>query len=181
MSTSFSSLVKSLLVCVFRVKTAYYKTRNNQIRPELTRNQSRIKQNLSAAVHFLFRIMGPPAVAGRVLWNRVCPSCLFRLSGSFLGIVLLFFSESWDGNRNFKLEKLNKNGPKTGFFEFIEQFSHEFFLNLFYNENLFYLLCSCTNPIFGKIFVSDIRAKMISATQIAGIFNQQYLQNKSFK
>ena len=26
-------------------------------------------------------------------------------------------------------------------------------LNLVYNENLFYLLCFCTNPIFGKILV----------------------------
>ena len=49
-----------------------------------------------------------------------------------------------------------------------------------YNENL-YLLCSCTNPIFGKIFVTEIWAKMISANQIAGFFNQPYLHNKSMK
>ena len=49
--------IKHLLVCLFIIKTAYFKTWNNQIRPDSTRNQSRIKQNLSVAVHFLFRII----------------------------------------------------------------------------------------------------------------------------
>ena len=40
------------------------------------------------------------------------------------------------------------------------------------------MLCSCTNPIFGEIFVPEIWAKMFSANQIAGFFNQPYLQNK---
>ena len=43
------------------------------------------------------------------------------------------------------------------------------------------MLCSCTNPIFGKVFVPEIWAKMFSANQIAGFFNQPYLQNKSMK
>ena len=34
-----------------------------------------------------------------------------------------------------KLGKWNKNGPKTGFFEFTEKFSHKFLLDLFSNEN----------------------------------------------
>ena len=50
-----------------------------------------------------------------------------------------------------------------------------------FNENLYYLLCSCTNPIYGKIFVPEIWAKMFLANQIAGFFNQPYLQNKSMK
>ena len=49
-----------------------------------------------------------------------------------------------------KLGKWTKNRPKTRFFEFIKNFGDWFRLNLFYNENLYYLLCSCTNPIFGK-------------------------------
>ena len=53
-------------------------------------------------------------------------------------------------------------------------------MNLFCNENLYYLLCSCTNPIFGKLFVPEIWDKMFSANQIAGFFNQPYFQNKSF-
>ena len=36
-------------------------------------------------------------------------------------------------------------------------------------------------PIFGKIFVPEIWAKMFSASQIAGFFNEPYLQNKSMK
>ena len=79
------------------------------------------------------------------------------------------------------LEKWTKNKPKTGFFEFIDQFCHWFLLNLFCDENLCYLLCSCTSSIFGKILVSEIWAKMFSANQIAGFFNQPYLQNKSMK
>ena len=56
-----------------------------------------------------------------------------------------------------------------------------FLLNLFFNENLYYLLCSYTNPIFGKFFVPEIWAKMSSANQIAGFFNEPYLHNKSVK
>ena len=52
-------------------------------------------------------------------------------------------------------------------------------MNLIYNENLYYLLCFCTNPILGKIFVFEIWAKMFSVSQIAGFFNRPYLQNKS--
>ena len=117
----------------------------------------------------------------------VLPSVL--LFGGFLGSVLLVFSEFWhgatnppevvrdragfSGNNFFKpqnLGKWTKNGLKTGFSEFIERFGHQFLLNLFYNENLHYLLCSCTNPIFGKIFVPEIWTKMFSANQIAGFF-----------
>ena len=73
--------------------------------------------------------------------------------------------------------------PKIGkwFFQFIGKFGNKFFLNLIYNKNLYYLLCSCTNPIFGKVFVPKIWAKMFSANQIAGFFNQLYFQNKSLK
>ena len=41
------------------------------------------------------------------------------------------------------------------------------------------LLCSCTNPVFGKIFVPGVWAKMFSANQIAQFLNQPFLQNKS--
>ena len=77
--------------------------------------------------------------------------------------------------------KLAKNGPKTGLFEFIGKFCYWTLLNLFYNKNLYYLLCSCTNPIFGKILVPEIWAKMFSANQVAGFFNQPYLQKKLMK
>ena len=110
----------------------------------------------------------------------------------FLGMVSLVFSKFWHGARNpsevvrgnagffqkKKKGKSTKNGPKTGFFEFKENFCHLFLLNLFYNENLYYLLCFCTNPIFGKILVSEIWPKVFSASQIEGFFNQPYLRNK---
>ena len=82
----------------------------------------------------------------------------------------------------FILPKNQEKGPKqASFYQLIGKFGHQFLLNLIYNENLYYLLCSCTNPIFGKIFVPEIWAKMFSANQIAGFFNQPYLQNKSMK
>ena len=43
------------------------------------------------------------------------------------------------------------------------------------------MLCSCINPIFEKIFVPEIWAKMFAANQITGFFNQPYLQNESIK
>ena len=80
-----------------------------------------------------------------------------------------------------KLGERAQNGPKTGFFQFIGKFGHYFLLNLIVNGNLCYLLCSSTNPIFGKIFVPETWTKMFSANQIAIFFNQPYLQNKSMK
>ena len=76
------------------------------------------------------------------------------------------------------LDFLEKIGPKIGFFEFMEEFGHSLLLNLFYNENLYYLLRSYTSPIFplGKIWV-----KVPSANKIGGFLNQLYLQSESMK
>ena len=65
---------------------------------------------------------------------------------------------------------MTKNGPKTGFLSLLKK--------LVIN---FYWICSSTDPIFGKSFVPEIWAKILSASQIAGFFNQPYLQNKSVK
>ena len=43
------------------------------------------------------------------------------------------------------------------------------------------MLCSCTNPIFGKTLVPEIWAKRFSANQIARFFNQPYLKSKLMK
>ena len=89
-----------------------------------------------------------------------------------------------------KIKKLGQNWIKKAFIEFTEKFDHKFLLNLFYDENLYYVLCSYTyivlysrtNPIFGKkIFFPEIWSKISSANQIARFFNQPYLQNKSVK
>ena len=45
-------------------------------------------------------------------------------------------------------------GQKHAFLEFIEKIGHEFLLSLYY------LVCSCTNPILEKILVSEIWAKV---------------------
>ena len=37
------------------------------------------------------------------------------------------------------------------------------------------MLCSYTNLIFGKMFVSEIWAKMFSVNQIAGFFNKGFI------
>ena len=71
--------------------------------------------------------------------------------------------------------------PKIGFYEFSGNFGRQYLLILFYNKNLCYLLCSSTDPIFEKMFVSEIWAEMFLANQIARFFNQPYLHNKSVK
>ena len=80
-----------------------------------------------------------------------------------------------------KISKLDQKWAKRGFCEFIKKFGHQFLLNWFYNENLYYLLSSCTNLIFVKIFVPQIQAKMFSANQIAGFFNRPNLLSKPMK
>ena len=44
-----------------------------------------------------------------------------------------------------------------------------------YNDILYYLLYSCTDPIFGRNLISEILAKMLSANQIARFSNQLYM------
>ena len=80
-----------------------------------------------------------------------------------------FYGGGGGGGGENVAPKIGKTNQKCA------KFGHYFLLNLFYNEILYYLLCSCTNPIFEKIFVSEILAKMLSANQIAGFFNQRYL------
>ena len=63
--------------------------------------------------------------------------------------------------------KLAKN---RGFFNLKKNFVINFHWILFYNENLYYLLCSCTNPIFGKNLVPEIYANILSANLIAKSF-----------
>ena len=54
-------------------------------------------------------------------------------------------------------------------------------MNFFYNENLYHLLHSFKNRIFGKNIVPEIQAKMLSANQIAEYVNQLFLPNKLIK
>ena len=64
-------------------------------------------------------------------------------------------------------KKTNKNVLHKFFFLYIK------LINVLYDkcDKLHYFLYSCTNAIFGKIFVSEIWAKMFSPNQILGPFN----------
>ena len=83
----------------------------------------------------------------------------------------------FSGEKKFCLKKC-ENAPKMGQKWVLFKFIEKFLLNFYYNENLYCLLYSCTNLIFGKFFFWDI-GKMFSANQLAGFFNQSYLQNIS--
>ena len=106
----------------------------------------------------------------------ICPPVLpsFSLSGRFLGIVSLIFSKFWYGARTpcevvcdrarfsrkiFFAPKIDKMGQKQGFFNLLECLVINFLLNLTYNENLYYLLCSCTNTMLQKTFFQRYRPK----------------------
>ena len=96
---------------------------------------------------------------------RLCPSILLSVvSGYFLGIVSLVFPKFWQVARKlyevlcdrgrfygkYLLPKNWESGPKMGqsrvFHEFIEKSGPLIFTELFYNENMYYLLCFCANP-----------------------------------
>ena len=137
--------------------------------------------------------IGPPGVPEKVEQDRVAyPSfCLFWC---FLEIGSLVFSKFWHGAITYKrlcvieanyLEKLfppkiGKNGSMS-FLNLFKKIGIKFLLNLFYNKNLYQLLCSCIYPIFGKNLVPEIRIKMLFANQIAVFLNELYLQNNLMK
>ena len=119
------------------------------------------------------------------------PSLL--LSGSFLGIGLLVFSQHGVRGlcvlrdragfllKKFFVPKNGENRPKVRFFGFIGKFSHLFLLSLVYKECSYYLLYSCTNLILWKNPVPEIWAKMLLANQIAGFLNWPCLQSTRWK
>ena len=102
------------------------------------------------------------------------------------GVVSLVFSKFWHRARN-PHEVMHKRAlfsflpQKLGKWPHYWKICQYFLRNLCYNENLYYLLFSCTNPNFGKSFIPGIWTKMFSTNQIAAFFNQPYLQSKSMK
>ena len=95
-----------------------------------------------------FCAIGPPSLAGRLLWIRVCltfrPSILssFHPSGRFLGIVLLVFSKFGHDARNpcevvpertgftrkcFFAPEIGKMGQKQGFLNILKNFVINFY------------------------------------------------------
>ena len=136
-----------------------------------------------------------------VLWIRVCRSFhpSFHLSGCFLGIVSLVFSKFWHDARNpYEVEpdfpeniflpqksgKWAKNGSKTGFFfNILKDFVNNFYWICSIMK--IYIICCVPAqiPNWEKFWFLryGIWAKMFSVNQIAGFFNQPYLQNKSME
>ena len=92
----------------------------------------------------------------------------------------VFLEVDYSSFLNFVGKKKNcpkngESGRNIGFFEFIEKFRYYLFLNLIYNESLYYLLYLCINLIFGKNLVPVIWTKMLLANQIVGFLNQIYI------
>ena len=119
---------------------------------------------------------GPPAVAGRVLWIRVCQSFhSFILPSVWMfswNWHISFFPEtqhggrpmwcyawkSWDFWKKYFCTKNGENGPKMGqnycFFEFIEKFRHCFFFGIWSIRKVCNI-CSILAqiPYLGKIWL----------------------------
>ena len=133
------ALMKNLPHSICGIHNLELANSNNEINTNhSSNNKHKMKRKLSFAI-----------MEGSCKIGSVRPSS--RLSGRFLGIGSLVFSETQHGVRGpclvvhdrarFFLKKSffpknEENGPKTGFFEFIGKVRHWFFLNLFYREIL---------------------------------------------
>ena len=107
---------------------------------------------------------------------------LFICEKWFYHTLKLIWSFPWLSQiscKDFFCPQNCENRPEMGqrwVFKFIEKFGINFYW-ICSKMKTYIICCSCTNPIFGKI----VQTKSLSANQIAGFFNQQYLQNKSVK
>ena len=79
--------------------------------------------------------------------------------------------------KTFLPSKIGKMGQKCFFFVFIRKFGHSSVLNLFFNETLHYLLCSCTNFIFGE----NIKIKIALNQSDCRIFKSTFCMYKFTK
>ena len=120
-------------------------------------------------MHLIFCLLPMPIFEGSNKIGSVRPSVQAFSQNSIISFfhksdmvleshMKLFMAAGFSGKNFFCLQNW-ENGPKTGFFQYIGKFCDLFWLHLFYNENWYYLLCSCTNPIFKKIFIPEIWAK----------------------
>ena len=141
-------------------------------------------------------VIWPPAVVGRVLQNRVCPSFRpsFCRSGRFLEIASLIFSEFSHGARNLYEVVPDKAGfsGKKIFATKIGKIDRKWVKN-----RVFCIYWKVWSLVFTgfvlkwkfilfavflqKFFFLEIWAKMFSAIHIAGFFNQPYFKSRSVK
>ena len=86
--------------------------------------------------------------------------------------------------KTFFCPKNWRNGPKIEFYEFIEKIGSKFLRNLFYNENLYYLLCSYTNVISGKFFSRDMSQNVLNQSDcrisLSTISSEQIIKQLDF-
>ena len=78
-----------------------------------------------------------------------------------------------------KLGIWTKNGPKTGFFEFMEDLVFNFY-GICSMMKMYIIFCVPAQISYFEKFLF-LRAKILSTNQIAGFFNQPYIQNESIK
>ena len=79
--------------------------------------------------------------------------------------------------KKFVTPKMVEMGQNKDFLNLLKNLVIKFFWIC--NKNLYYLQCSCSNPIFEKNLVPVTLAKMYPADQVAWFLNQLYLQNKN--
>ena len=69
--------------------------------------------------------------------------CTIRKSKNIVTMIvethvkLCMIEQAGFSRKKFFCPQSYQNGPKTGLFEFIEKFGHQFLLNLFYSENFY--------------------------------------------
>ena len=87
---------------------------------------------------------------------------------------------SWKEHFAPKIGKMGQKWAKNRVFRIHWKIWSLIFTEVVLYENLYYSLCSCINPIFGKMLVPEIWAKMFSANQIAEFLNQTYLKTNQW-
>ena len=102
----------------------------------------------------------------------------FSLSRCILGIGLLLFCKFWHGAGN-PCEVVHDSQSFWKKLVFPQKQGKGAICSII--KSFYYLLHTYANPIFGKNLVSEIQAKMLSASQIAGVLNQSYILNKVMK
>ena len=133
-------------------------------------------------------LVAPPALAGRILWNRVCPSFHpVAFPGVFLELNCQFsFAMVLESLIKFcvaDLEFLGKTffAPRIGFLKLKKNWIVTF--HWIYSIMKIYIISSLPVQFlyYGKSLICEILAKMLSASQITGLLNQLFIQNKSIK
>ena len=79
-------------------------------------------------------------------------------------LEIFFWHKNWE------------NGPKIGFFEFIEKYGHYFFTESV--QEWYCLLCCSTKPLIEKNLVPETLTKLLSASQLVGFLYRLYPQKR---